>query len=43
LTASGAAASPRAMSAAMERFVVVMADPFGRSLNRNAVRQAHVH
>lgn len=43
LTASGAAANPRAMSAAMERFVVVMADPFGRSLNRNAVRQAHVH
>jgi hypothetical protein len=31
--ANGAAASPRAISAAMERFVLVMADPFGRGLS----------
>src|SRR3954471_17191926 len=31
--ANGAAASPRAISAAMERFVPVMADPFGRGLS----------
>jgi hypothetical protein len=33
LTASGAAANPRATSAAMERFVVVMANPFGGGLS----------
>jgi hypothetical protein len=33
LTASGAAANPTAISAAMERFVLVMADPFGRGLS----------
>jgi hypothetical protein len=32
-TASGAAANPRAASAAMERFVLVMADPFGPGLS----------
>lgn len=32
-TASGAAANPRAISAAMVRFVLVMADPFGRGLS----------
>jgi len=32
-TASGAAANPRAISAAMERLVLVMADPFGRGLS----------
>ena len=31
--ASGAAANPRAISAAMERFVLVMAGPFGRCLS----------
>jgi hypothetical protein len=39
-TASGAAANPKPTSAAMNRFVLVMADPFGRVLN---VVKAPVH
>jgi hypothetical protein len=34
LAANGDAANPMAMSAAIERFVLVMAGPFGRSLSR---------